>query len=578
MTGMRSKPLILIALLAASFVINLDTTLVNVALPTLTRELGATTAQLQWVVDAYNLVFAALLLTSGSLSDRFGRKGMLLAGLLIFGAASFAGGYASAPGELIAARAVMGLGAAMTFPATLSLLTGVFTGRSERALAIGLWGATGGMAIALGPIVGGFLLAHYAWSSVFFTLGPVALIVLAVVATGVPASRGAKSGRLDFLGLVVSAGFMGLLVYTIIEAPGRGWTSPASIIGFAVSAALLAVFVAGERRASEPMLDVRLFANMRFSAASAAVTAAFFTLFGFIFLMTQFFQIVRSYSALSAGVRLLPVAVAVAVGSTVGARLAVRFGTKTIVTIGLIMQAGFYFWAASGISPTFSYTIIAVQMIVYGLGMGLTTAPATESIMGAVAAERAGVGSAVNDSTRLLGGTLGVAVIGSVYASLYGARLDTTLPAGLPRALADLAHQSVGAAFGVAGHLASQGNGAAAAAVHQAAIAAFDHGLSVGCVVAGAVATFGAVLAVAFLPAQPPEQIAAQAGGVSASGVSASGVSASGVSASGVSASGVRADGDRADGVSALATPVLAPAAAEVRPTDRGRSPRAAGR
>ncbi|MDX6416911.1 MAG: hypothetical protein QOG28_1531, partial [Trebonia sp.] len=164
MTRTPSKPLVLVALLMASFVINLDTTLVNVALPTLTRELGATTAQLQWVVDAYNLVFAALLLTSGSLSDRFGRKGMLMAGLLVFGLASFAGGYATSPAELIAARAVMGLGAAMTFPATLSLLTGVFTSRKERAVSIGLWGATGGMAIALGPIGGGFLLEHYSWS------------------------------------------------------------------------------------------------------------------------------------------------------------------------------------------------------------------------------------------------------------------------------------------------------------------------------------------------------------------------------------------------------------------------------
>ena len=195
MTRAPSKPLILVALLMASFVINLDTTLVNVALPTLTRELGATTAQLQWVVDAYNLVFAALLLTSGSLSDRFGRKGMLMAGLAVFGLASFAGGYATSPAGLIAARAVMGLGAAMTFPATLSLLTGVFTGRKERALSIGLWGATAGMAIALGPIVGGFLLEHYSWSSIFYTLGPVSLAVIALAARFVPALEGPGAAR-----------------------------------------------------------------------------------------------------------------------------------------------------------------------------------------------------------------------------------------------------------------------------------------------------------------------------------------------------------------------------------------------
>jgi hypothetical protein len=221
--------------------------------------------------------------------------------------------------------------------------------------------------------------------------------------------------------------------------------------------------------------------------------------------MTQYFQFVRTYSPLSTGVHLLPVAISVAVGSTVGTRLAVRLGTKTIVTAGLALQAIFYFWVASDITPTLSYGMIAIQMVVYGLGMGLTSAPATESIMGAVAADQAGVGSAVNDSTRLLGGTLGVAVIGSVYASLYDSRLTTSLPATLPHTLTNLVHQSVGAAFGVSGQLAAHGQSAAAAAVHQAAASAFDHGLSVGCVVAGAVAVAGALLAGAFLPAQPPQ-------------------------------------------------------------------------
>jgi EmrB/QacA subfamily drug resistance transporter len=505
MTRTPSKPLILVALLMASFVINLDTTLVNVALPALTRELGATTTQLQWVVDAYNLVFAALLLTSGSLSDRFGRKGMLMAGLTVFGLASFAGGYATSPTGLIAARAVMGLGAAMTFPATLSLLTGVFTGRKERALSIGLWGATAGMAIALGPIVGGFLLGHYHWSSVFYTLGPVSLAVIAMAAWFVPRSQDPQPDGLDFPGLILSGSFMGLLVYTIIEAPSRGWTSVASLLGFAGAAVLLIAFIVGERRTDRPMLDVRLFANMRFSAASASVTIAFFTLSGFIFLMTQYFQFIRAYSPLSTGVHLLPVAVSVAAGSTIGTRLAVRAGTKVIVVTGLVLQAIFYFWVARDLSPTLSYGIIAVQMIVYGLGMGLTSAPATESIMGAVAVRRAGVGSAVNDSTRLLGGTLGVAIIGSVYASLYASRLTTSLPAALPNPLTSLARQSVGAAFGVSGQLAANGQSAAAAAVHQAATRAFDHGLSVGCVVAAAIALAGALLAAAFLPAQPPQ-------------------------------------------------------------------------
>jgi EmrB/QacA subfamily drug resistance transporter len=511
MTRTSSKTLVLVALLSASFLINLDTTLVNVALPSLTTELGATTSQLQWVVDAYNLVFAAFLLTAGSFSDRFGRKGMLLAGLVIFGGASVVGGYVGTADHLIAARAVMGLGAAMTFPATLSLLTGVFTGRRERALAIGLWGATAGVAIALGPIVGGALLAHYTWSSVFFVLGPVSAAVLILVLLFVPRAAAERAHRLDPLGLVLSAGFMGALIYTVIEAPDEGWHSAFTLTGFAISLVLLAAFIVGERSVREPMLDVRLFRNMRFSAASAAVTISFFTLLGFIFLMTQFFQFIRGYSALSTGVHLLPVAISVAVGSTIGTRLAVRLGNKLIVTVGLVLMAVFYFWVANTLDASLGYNVIAVQMVVYGLGMGLTSAPATEAIMGAVPRAKAGVGSAVNDSTRLLGGTLGVAVMGSVYASLYASKLTDALPAQLPSSLAAIAHQSVGAAFELAAQLGEKGQGALAAGVHAASVTAFQHGLSIACVVAGAVAVGGALLSVIFIPAHPTPDASVEA-------------------------------------------------------------------
>jgi EmrB/QacA subfamily drug resistance transporter len=500
---MRSKPLILVALLLAAFLVNLDTTLVNVALPALTRDLHATTTQLQWVVDAYNLVFAALLLTFGSLSDRFGRKGMLLAGLAVVGAASLAGGFTTSPSELIAARAVMGLGAAMTFPATLSLLTNVFTERRERARAIGLWGAIAGVAIALGPIVGGWLLRSFSWGSIFIAMAPVAALAVAAVAVAVPASNSPDAARPDVPGLVLSSAMMALLVFTIIEAPAYGWTSARSLAGFAVSAVLLAVFIAAEQRAAHPMLDVRLFRNMRFSAASGAVTVSFFTLLGFIFLITQYFQFVRGYSALSAGVRLLPVALAVAVGSVAGTQLAVRAGTKLIVTIGLVAMAAFYGWVAATTSATLSYGVIAVQMVLYGLGMGLTSAPATEAIMGAISRSKAGVGSAVNDATRLIGGTLGVAVIGSVYASVYGSRLTAATPAGVPGQVAALAHQSVGAAYAAAGGLAGLGHPALGQALRLASTNAFLRGLTVGALVAGGVAAAGAILAAVVLPAQP---------------------------------------------------------------------------
>ncbi len=505
---MRSKPVILAALLLAAFAINLDTTLVNVALPSLVRELHATTTQLQWVVDAYNLVFAALLLTFGSLSDRFGRKGMLLAGLAVFGAASIAGAFTSTPSGLIAARAVMGLGAAMTFPATLSLISNVFTGRAERARAIGLWGASAGVAIALGPIVGGWLLEHFSWASIFIAMGPVAAVAIAGVLISVPASRDTGSAAIDLPGLVLSTALMALLVFTIIEAPTYGWGTARSVAGFAGSAVLLAAFLAWEQRSAHPMLDVRLFRNMRFSAASGAVTISFFTLFGFIFLMTQYFQFIRGYGPLSTGVHLLPVALSVGIGSVAGTQLAVRAGTKLVVSAGLVAMAGFYGWVAAVTTGTIGYGTIAIQMVLYGLGMGLTSAPATESIMGAVSRRHAGVGSAVNDATRLLGGTLGVAVIGSVYASLYSARLTASLPAGLPARVSAIAHQSVGAALEVSGKIASAGQPAAARALRDSATAAFLHGLSIGCLVAGGVAAAGAIMAALFLPAQPPSQAA----------------------------------------------------------------------
>ena len=296
---------------------------------------------------------------------------------------------------------------------------------------------------------------------------------------------------------------MALLVFTIIEAPSYGWTAARSVAGFAASAALLAAFIAAERRAAHPMLDVRIFRDLRFSAASGAVTVSFFTLFGFIFLITQYFQFVRGYGPLSTGVRLLPVALSVGIGSVAGTQLAVRAGTKLVVTTGLVAVAGFYAWVAATTSTTLSYGIIAAQMVVYGLGLGLTSAPATESIMGAISRAKAGVGSAINDSTRLIGGTLGVAVIGSVYASIYGSRLTATTPAAVPAQAAAIAHQSIGAAYAAAGKIAALGHPALGQALHHASTNAFLRGLIIGALVAGGVAAAGAVLAVLFLPAQP---------------------------------------------------------------------------
>jgi EmrB/QacA subfamily drug resistance transporter len=499
---MDRKPLIMLSLLLAAFVINLDTTIVNVALPTLVRQLHSSTSQLQWVVDAFNLLFAASVLAAGSLSDRFGRKGMLLAGLAVFGAASLAGGLTHSSGQLIATRAVMGVGAAMVFPSTLSLLTNVFTERRERTLAIGLWGASTGVAIALGPIIGGWLLELLDWRAIFFAMTPVAVIAGALSARYVPTSRDPHAPRTDRAGFALSTATIALLVYTIIEAPDHGWGSARTLSSFAATAILAAAFAAWERHTEEPMLDLSLFRNPRFTAASVSVAISFFSLSGFIFLVTQYFQFLKGYGPLSTGVRLLPVAICVAISSVLGAKLAVRVGTKLIVAAGLFSMAAFYMWVTTAEVGT-SYGTIALQMVVLGTGIGLTSAPATEAIMGVVPKAKAGVGSAVNDATRLLGGTLGVAVIGSVYASLYTSRLLSALPAALGGAAAGTADRSVGAALGLAGKLTHLGHPALALTVQHAASSAFFDGFHTANYVSAGVAAAGAVMALAWLPAHP---------------------------------------------------------------------------
>jgi EmrB/QacA subfamily drug resistance transporter len=502
-TAVKGRPVILLSLLLAAFAINVDTTIVNVALPSLVRELHASTTQLEWIVDAYNLLFAALVLATGNLSDRLGRKGVLLCGLGVFGAATTAGGLVNGPNGLIAARAVMGIGAALIFPATLSLLTNVFTERRERARAIGLWGATAGVGIAAGPIVGGWLLEHYSWPSVFFALAPIAALAAGLIAVSVPTSRDPQTPPPDRAGVVLSTAAMAALIYTIIEAPNQGWLAARTLGGLVLASALLAAFIAWERRAPAPMLDVGLFRNLRFSAASGALTITFFALMGFIFLVTLYMQFLKGYGPLSTGLRILPVAATVGITSILGTSLAVRAGTKLVVAGGLVSLAVGLAWVSS-VSATTSYRTIAGQMVLLGAGIGLTSAPATESIMGAVSDAKAGIGSAINDATRILGATLGVAIVGSVYASLYANRLDTALPAHVPDTAARAAHSSVGAAFAAAAHLDTAGQSDIALTLRDAASTAFFDGFGAACLVAAGIAIAGAVMAATLLPAQPP--------------------------------------------------------------------------
>ncbi len=487
-----SRYAVLAAVCLAAFAINIDTTVVNVALPSLTRQLGASTRQLQWIVDGYNLSFAALVLAAGSLGDRYGRRPALLIGLVGFAAASVGGALCTTAGQLIAARFVMGTFAALIFPTTLSVITNTFTDRAERAKAVGIWGAVTGLGVAVGPVTGGLLLTGFRWPSVFLALVPVALLAAAAVWRLVPESRDPAAAGLDRPGLLTASVAIGSLVYTIIEAPSRGWSSAPTLLGFAVALGVGAWFVRIELGRPHPMLDVALFRERAFSAASGSVTVAFFALFGFIFLITQYMQFIRGYGTLSTGARILPVALSIGIASVLGANLAGRLGTRRIVLGGLVLLGGSFAWI-SQIGAGIPYGVIVLQMVMMGTGLGLTTAPATESILSVLPPGKAGVGSAVNDATREAGGTLGVAIIGSVYTSLYASRLVHLSGGRLPGHVLHVAQGSIGAGYEVARR--------APAALHAPLLDAvqrsFLSGLHAGCLVAAGVCWLGACGALA---------------------------------------------------------------------------------
>jgi len=498
----QRRRLIVLALCSAALIINIDVTIVNVALPSLVRELHATTTNLQWIVDAYTLVFAALILAAGSFSDRVGRKGVLLVGLGVFAAGSVAGSLSHTASQLIASRAIMGIGAAGIFPSTLSLIANVFTEREARAKAIGLWGATTGVGVAAGPIVGGWLLEKLWWGSVFLFMVPLAAVIAVGVALVVPSSKDPDVPPVDWYGLVLSGAAMGTLVFSIIQAPSWGWGSAATLSTIAAGLALLAIFIDVERRQDHPMLDVSLFRNPRFTAASGSITIGFFILAGFSFLMTQYFQFVKGYTPLGTGVRLLPVAISVAVAAVAGTKLAVRIGNKSVVAAGLGLFGLAVIWIST-VSGSTPYIVIVAQMLMVGGGFGLISAPATEAILGAVPTDKAGVGSAVNDATRLFGAALGVAIIGSVSASLYNSRLGPAMPAGLPLTAVAAARGSIGGALGAAQRLQQAGLGLSATGLTAAAVGAFLHSLAGSLRLAGALALAGSAMAAALLPSRP---------------------------------------------------------------------------
>jgi len=486
-------------------VVGLDNTILNVALPRLSEDLDATTSQLQWIVDGYTLVFAGLLLTTGSLGDRFGRRSALSIGLVIFVIGSIASAFATTPEMLIGTRSFMGIGAALIMPATLSLLTNIFTDPSERAKAIGVWAGVSGVGVAIGPMLGGWLLEHFSWGSVFLVNVPVVAVALPAGYFLLPNSKAANSPKLDLIGAALSIVALVSLVWAIIEAPAKGWTSTEVLVSFAIGAVTMVVFIWWQATTDHPMLDIRFFKNPRFSAANLAITLTFFAMFGSMFMITQFMQFVLGYTPLEAGIRSVPLALMLMLVAPQSTRLVRRVGTKLVVAGGLATVA-IGLAVASTATPELGYVgRILPSQILLGLGIALAMAPATESIMGSLPRDKAGVGSAMNDTTRQVGGALGVAVIGSVFASQYAPAITARL-AGipLPSAAMDAASDSIGGAFSVAARAGGNPktiDTPVGIQIADAARDAFSSSMGRGLLVSAAIALVGALVALVFLPA-----------------------------------------------------------------------------
>ena len=437
-------------LCVALMVIGVDNTILNVALPSIVRKLNASGSQLQLMVDSYTIVFACLLLTAGSLGDRYGRRRALMFGLVWFGVFSALASRAQSPTQLIIARGCMGIGGAFIFPTTLSILTNTFRDPRERGRAIGIWAGVSGIGIALGPLLGGLLVENFGWGSVFLVNLPICTAALVLSAFFVPDSSARDESPLDPLGALLSIVGLVAFLYAVIQGPDKGWTAPVVVGGLLLGTTFLSLFAWWEAHNPRPMIDVRFFKNPRFSAASATITITFFGFYASTFLLTQYFQFILNYSPLKAGVMLIPTAVGMMTGSPTAPRLVERFGTKRVVCLGLALVAIATACYASNTIMSNLLTGLIVRLII-GIGFGITTAPVTESIMGSLPPSRAGVGSAVNDTTRQTGGATGVAVIGSIFAARYHAAIGA-LPF-LPAGVRPIARESIGTSLQIASRL-----------------------------------------------------------------------------------------------------------------------------
>ena len=492
----------LVVLCAAALIVNLDNTILNVALPTLVRNLRATSSQLQWIVDSYAMVFAGLLLVGGSLADRLGRKRIFLIGLAVFAVGSIGAARSSSVDLLIAFRAVMGAGAALTIPSSLSIINDVFRNPKEKAKAIGAWGGTIGLGIAIGPIAGGLLLARFWWGSIFLVNVPIDIAAFVGAVLFVPNSKNPAADRPDPGGAILSILGLGLLLWSIIEGPTQGWTSPRVILSGSASLVVLSSFVAWEARSSHPMLKLAFFRERRFSIAAAAECLGVFGLLGALFLQTQFLQFDLGNSPLRAGLRILPMAAMLVVSAVLSPFITRLIGVKFTVAAALAAIAGGLWQISAASSFATTYGGVLPGLLLIGLGAGLLLPTATNSVVGSVPQGDSGMGSATNAVALQVGGALGVAVIGSVASTRYQGHMTAALEGRhLPASVTHAILGSIGGALGVAHAV----GGATGASLAGAARGAFMTGLGVSFSVGAIVALVGILIVFAYLPSNATE-------------------------------------------------------------------------
>ncbi len=491
----------LLVLCLSLLIVMVGNTALNVALPILARDLSASNAQLQWLVDSYSLVFAGMLFTMGALGDRFGRKGILQAGLVLFASGSlYAAIYADTANQLIAARAVMGLAGAMIMPATLSILTNIFP-PDERPKAVGVWAGVSGGGVAFGPLITGFILEHFSWHAVFLINVPLIIVTLLAGVFLVPRTADPDHSPLDPVGAGLSIVGLVALVYAIIEAPHNGWLSMQTLSVGLLGVSALAGFIWWERRNKQPMLDVKLFRKPAFGVSALVLTLVFFSLMGIFFNMSQLLQLVFGFTPMEAAVRMLPVAFTMMICAPQSPKVVDRFGKRRTVAAGMFIVALGTFLMSQVTADT-SFLFVILNMVVLALGMSFAMSPTTDLLMSSVPRNRAGMGSAMNDTTRELGGALGIAVLGSLLASQYSSKIVAAV-AGLPDAARTMAEQSLAGALQVAHSMTGEGGAVLADAAKDAWMSGYHFSLTISAVLI----FVAACIAYRFLPDRSPDLI-----------------------------------------------------------------------